>query len=51
MSGVANLILMGGRRRACLADVTNFQTPVSKGQVRTIHPLVSSHTFVFGPSL
>ena len=33
MSGVANLILMGGRRRDCLADVSNFETPVSKRQV------------------
>ena len=33
MSGVANLILMGGRRRVCLTDVSNFETPVSKRQV------------------
>ena len=33
MSGVANLILMGGRRRVCLTDVSNFETPVSKKQV------------------
>jgi len=33
MSGVANLILMGGtRRRNCLSDVSNFKTPVSKRQ-------------------
>ena len=34
MSGVvANIIL---RRSSCLSDVTNFQTPVSKAQVRRI---------------
>ena len=49
MSGVANLILMGGtRRRDCLSDVSNFKTPVSKRQVSVQFLALC---FVFGRSL